>query len=467
VAIPLSGVLSALLSCCLFLVGAAVAETPPPDWVVQRPVSADYYYGIGVAAKDTSGTTAGEHLRAAEQNALSNLAAQISVTVSGELIDRVLEKSGLVERDFESFVKATTEAELSGHELVDTWKNDTEYWVLYRLSKALHERQRREKRETALALGLDLFAKAKESERGRAIADALLFHLQALQPLQPYLGETLRVEYEGCSIQLGNEIYAALTDLLRGLELVPEKADLEVTLGRDTETPLALTAVYRDEGGERTPQRGLPIRFGFREGAGELTEEARTDGDGVARTLVTKVSSPEESQTVTARLDLSRMIPEEGRSVVIEATIASLPVPTTEFLLSVGGLAVHLTAEESGISAGGKFPRIEPNLRQALGKYGFVFVEDEADADLLLELRANAREGERVATKPRIVESVLVDVTVAVRDAATGKQLYEGEYTDIEGFGETNVEACHLAYVNAGRLARKRIVREIVARLQR
>ncbi len=466
-AMSFSGVFSALLSCCLFVIGTAAAQTSPPDWVARRPVSSDYYYGIGVAAKDSTGAAAGEHVRAAEQSALSNLAAQISVTVSGELIDRVLEKSGLIERDFESFVKATTEAELSGHELVDTWESDTECWVLYRLSKALYERQQREKRETALALGLDLFAKAKESERDRAIADALLFHLQALQPLQPYLGEALQVEYEGGSIQLGNEIYAALTDLLRALELVPDQAELDVILGRDTETPLALTVVYRDEGGGRTPQPGLPIRFGFREGAGELTEEVRTDREGIARTLVTKVSSPEKSQTISACLDLARMIPEEKRSVVIKATVASLPVPSSEFLLSVTGLAVHLTAAESGLSEDGEFPHIEPKLRQALGKYGFFFVADEADADLLVELRAGAREGERVATKPRIVESVLIDVTVAVSDAATGKQLYEGAYTDIEGFGETHAEACHLAYVNAGKMARKKIVREIVARLQR
>lgn len=466
-ALPLSGAFPALFSCCLIAIGAAAAETPAPDWVARRPVSADYYYGIGVAAKDTSTAGAGSHARAAEQNALSNLAAQISVSISGELVDRVLEKSGLVERDFESFVTATTKAELSGHELVDTWDGDTEYWVLYRLSKALYERQRREKRETALALGIDFFDKAKKSEGEHSVADALLFYLQALQPLQPYLGEALAVEYEGSTIQLGNEIYASLTDLLRVLELVPDRAELDVTLGRDTETSLALAVTYRDEAGKRWPQPRLPIRFGFRAGAGRLREEVHTDDAGDARTLVTKVDSPEETQIVTACLDLAQMLPEEERSVVIGATIASLPVPATEFQLNVTGLSVHLAAEESGLLGEDDFPHIEPKLRKALGEYGFSFVATGTDADLLITIQATARKGERVATKPRIVESVLVDVVVTVIDAATGKQLYENAHTDIEGFGETHAEACHLAYVNAGKRARKRMVREIVARLQR
>jgi hypothetical protein len=408
-----------------------------------------------------------DHARTAELNALNDLAAQIQVRIEGELAQRVIEEGGLVKEELEKVLRAAMTADLAGHEPVAAWENSSEYWVLYRLSKALYARQQREKRQTAVALGLDLLAKARSSEEDQDVAAALLFYLQALLPLQPFYGEALAVEFEGSTIRLGNEIYSGLADLLRDLELMPERTEQDVILGRDQETPLHLAITYRDARGASSPQPELPVRFEFREGAGQLREVARTGEDGVARGLVTRVTSPAKAQIVAARLDLESLLAEEQRSGAIAITLANLPVPAAEFQLNVSGLVLHVAADESGLANGGSFPRIAPQLKKALADYGFTFVADEADADLLVALWAEACPGDRVASKPRIVESARVDVKVSVSEASTRRELCANEYLDIEGFGETHDEACHLAYVNAGKRARKQIVRDIVVCLQR
>ena len=63
-----------------------------PSWVKQRPASPQYFIGIGSSDKTSSG-----YRNLAKADALNDLASEISVSVSSELIDVMTEYSGFSE----------------------------------------------------------------------------------------------------------------------------------------------------------------------------------------------------------------------------------------------------------------------------------------------------------------------------------------------------------------------------------
>ena len=130
----------------LLLAGACkpaqqVQQPPPPApavrpaWVDSRPVTGAYYVGIGIAPKNRP-----DFQEAAKQNALNDLASEISVTVEGNSLLYTLDTRGQFTDSYTSTVRTRTSQQLEGFELVDSWDSGTELWTYYRLSKAEHAR---------------------------------------------------------------------------------------------------------------------------------------------------------------------------------------------------------------------------------------------------------------------------------------------------------------------------------------
>ena len=140
----------------LFLLLSLIFSSQP-DWVKKRPINNSYFIGIGISSINLSRN----YIQSAKNDALSDLSSEISVTISSELIDILTEKSGLSQEEVVSEIRSSTKADLEGFELVDTWEDEYEYWVYYRLSKAKYQANIELKRQNAISLSLDLFKKAK------------------------------------------------------------------------------------------------------------------------------------------------------------------------------------------------------------------------------------------------------------------------------------------------------------------
>ena len=101
-----------------------------PNWV-QKDLMIKTFHGIGVVSKYNSEN----YIQTAKNNALNDIASEISINISSELVDIMIEQSGMSEEQSRSEIQALTKADLEGYELVDTWDNGNEYWVYYKLSK--------------------------------------------------------------------------------------------------------------------------------------------------------------------------------------------------------------------------------------------------------------------------------------------------------------------------------------------
>ena len=395
-----------------------------PDWVKSRPIDNQYYIGIGVASKSKESK---DHIQFAKDNALKNLASEITINISGEVLSNVIEKSGILEEEIESKIRTTTQAELEGFEIIDTYEDKENYWIYYRLSKEIYERKKREKIDRAISLAIDMFSEARSNEENKNIEKALLYYLQALKPLEKYIGETLKAYIDSKEIFLTNEIYFSIQNILSNIELKPQTAKIDAKINKPLKQPLEIIANYRFD--EPFKVTNLPLKFYFIKGSGDLIEKVRTNSSGIGKCDITKITSSEKLQMVKSELDITSFINQDSTSFIYRNILESFPIPETKVILNVKGLTFFIEADE--INFGNKLDilYIEPKLKEILSSKGFAFIEDISEADLMITLEAKTRKGSEAYE----MFSAFADLTISVIDMSSGDEIYKNSFNNIKG----------------------------------
>jgi hypothetical protein len=101
-----------------------------PYWVSSRPINKDYYIGIGRCKLNVN-----NYEDIAKRKALDDLVSEISTTVKSDKLLTENEKYDNVKTDFTSTIQLSSDLEIEGYELLETWKDNEHYWVYYQLSK--------------------------------------------------------------------------------------------------------------------------------------------------------------------------------------------------------------------------------------------------------------------------------------------------------------------------------------------
>jgi predicted transcriptional regulator len=413
-----------------------------PTWVVARPVDPSYFVGIGIAQKMG---TENDYRQIAKDTALRDLASEITVNISGEFIHNIVEQSGMMEQEVRSWVRSSTEASLEGYELMDTWEDKNDYWVYYRLSKDYYRQLKQQKLEKVINLALDMFNNARTNEKQGKVSNALLFYLQAMKQLKDYISEPLQVELDGVKVFLMNEIYSSVQYILSNIELRAVGDKQTGKIGQPLRKPLTVSAIYVDKGGREITVSSLPIHFAFARGSGDMVEHAATNRDGNARVRITKITSTDRIQMVTAQLDVPRLI-QGDFSIILQNMIKNLPVPGTKFMLDIEGLSAYITAKETHFGKRSNILYIEPKLKNALTNYGFSFVENRSKADIAITLTAASRKGSEM----RGFHSAYVDLTISVIDMTSGDEIFKDALQGIKGVDLNYDKAGVKAFENAG-----------------
>jgi len=418
----------------LIWIEPAVANSGP-GWVRQRPVNPEYYIGIGVAQKSNENR---EYIQRAKNAALSDLASEITVNISSDLLDIAVEQSGLSEERIRREIRASTQAELEGYELVDTWQDNREYWVYYRLSKAKYRERRRQQVASAVSLSLEYYKDGLDAAEQQDYAGMLRYYVQALEPLGPYYAEPLEATFRGKHIYLKNELFTAIQSTLSRMSLKPIQGEIEGKIGRALTRPLRIRALYRNDSEMDVPVNKLRLHFEFLRGSGELQESVTTNRDGQAVCRVSRITGTEKLQMVRASVALVELLPADSIAAPIQGTLTGFSVPDARFILSITGLSAYVESSESNFGKPLDVPAVEPVLKTSLAEQGFTFVEDLSQADILIELEAVSRKGSVVYGQ----HVAYVDLSLSVRDLTTGKEIEKQAFQDVKGI--------HLDYERAG-----------------
>ena len=92
--------------------------------------------GNGVADKNLNPT---DFIKVAQKNALQNLISQIKVSISSQSFLLKMERDLDFKQDIKSVIEIKADDVIEGYELVNSFTNNNEYWVYYRLNKSLYK----------------------------------------------------------------------------------------------------------------------------------------------------------------------------------------------------------------------------------------------------------------------------------------------------------------------------------------
>jgi hypothetical protein len=433
--------------------GAKKTSTPPPkptpNWVSSRPSSAMYYYGIG-AARITSDPS--QYQQAARQNALADMSSEISISISSNSVLHAFESNLNFREDFTSTIKAQTQQDLEGYELVDSWEDLNNYWVFYRLSKAEFNRLKELRKNNAVTRSLDLFSSGIIARNTGSIRVSLVQLIKALEPIKPYFSEPLPVEYNGSQIFLGNEIFKELSTTIAAIEIAPIHAWISAKTGQSiSSTMLKFEARHKQYG----IIAELPLVVNYTERPLRNNKQ-RTASNGIASFDIDVVRSTKAFETFSASIDTDDILIETGVDPFVRRLITRFNLPQGTIRINIEKPVFAIISNEVNLGEVLKPGILEEGFKQKAIESGYQVKTDAEEADYIVRITA--------ATSNRGVsgqfENVGLEGLISVK-TKDGNQLYHKNLEGIIGRHFEHNQAGLEAYREARRRVEVTFFREI------
>jgi len=398
-------------------------QNPRPEWLTAKPVQPSYYIGIGHSAKDGSNN----YIQSAKKSALEDLVSEIKVNISSTSMLSQIDINKEFQEKYEQIIQTTAADEIEEFEQVDAWEDDRNYWVYYRLSKQRYKDIKDQQKRDAVALGLDFFTKAKDAERKGEFVLSLGFYYQGFRAIEKYLADPIRLEFEGKTILLTNEIIASMQLILDKLELMVDPSEIMLNR-RVAQNDLAVLAKVVDKN-SRKAIADLPLAAAFEKGAGDVFPNYKTDASGNAKILLTKISSRDIEQTVAVKVDMMSFAG-EGSSDIYSLVARKMVVPKATVLMKVQRPLVYVTANEKSLGVDKSNQQITNRVKNYLANSGFEFTEDKNKAELALDISANSEKGAVSGS----IYITYVTALIRVSTARDNKEIYATTLDRIKGF---------------------------------
>lgn len=423
------------------------AATPRPAWVSSRPSGDLDYIGIGSCPKART-----DYQESAKKNALNDLASEISVRVEGNSLLSTLDQKTSFSETFNSNIRTSTNQQLEGFEMVDSWQDDKDYWVYYRLSKSEHARIKAERKARAIAQATDGYTRAQQQLAMGDLKGAFDQDIRALIAMKEYWGESDLVTVGDRQVQLANELFADLQRLTNGVRLsaLPERCALDYSNRFKRE--MLLSAAFGD-GKQSRALVQLPVTISFPGMNGKVTESKNTDTDGHVRSTVQRVELSGGTADLLVRLNVDELVSKDLDPVFVKPLISSLTIPELHIPIDRTMPKVKISASETNLGQPVQ-SGIALGLKEELTTRGFRFTDRLADADLLMEVKAGTREG----GESNGFYTALLDVTYTFQDRRTNETIAEGGKQGVKGIQLDYVKAGLDAYKKAGNELRKELV---------
>lgn len=422
----------------------AVQVIPEVAWAKSRPNLPSYYVGIGQANKVG---TPNEYMQTAKQNALADMASDISINISANSVISAFETQNLFFEDYSQTVKSETQKELDGYELVDTWEDESQYWVYYRLSKAHYQKSSEEKKTAAALKSVDYYAKALQNIDNGDIRTGIVMLVKALEPIRQYFSESITVMFNGQEIFLGNVIIQKFTGTINSLTIKgPNTVDTKLGTGISQDL-----LTYNLISASGLPQKGFQIKANYSEKT--LVKNRMTTGnDGEVAFTIDAVRSAKVQEQLTVILDLENLIKEGTSEAVLKRMLQKVTTPSLTTTINVVKPSVYV---EEGSSDEDKI--LSQAVSRKLSALGVLVVNSMTEADYSAQVSS-------VMTQPVIsgnYQMVQVTATVVLKNAQ-GAEIYRKTLDKIKGNHFDLSQAKSAAYNDAAKRIENTVIREIV-----
>ncbi|MCS6795443.1 MAG: LPP20 family lipoprotein [Raineya sp.] len=418
---------------------------PKPEWVIAKPVSSQYYVGIGY-----SSTRLPNYQQVAKNNAFEDLLSEIKVNISSTSVLYQMDKKNSFREEYESVIKSTVRNEIEDFELVDVYENSQEagYWVYYRLSKSKYAEQKRRKQQNALSIAIDFFQKAEESEKAGQTATAIDFYAKTILALKDYWGENLQADLQGKPVMLSNESYTRIQQILDNILLETASANIQLKK-QTTQTPaISFKISYK-----KVPQRSMPVLAQY----GKHKQSYNSTEKGEISVLLDKLEGLRNSFRLEVSLELAKIISGNNEDKFYKFLLESFRSPSQSVTIHLAKPTLFIRSEEKNLGNLQKNNLLANQLKNALTKRGYVFVNSAEKAEVILEIEADTRRG----TESGGIYFAFLSINLKAIDNATKEEIYNHTLPEIKG-GHTSFER---AGIDAYQKASQNIESEVASKL--
>jgi len=398
-------------------------QNAKPAWLSAKPSESSYYVGIGHSPKD--GTN--NYIQSAKKSALEDLISEIKVNVSSTSVLSQLDVNKEFSERYEQIIQTTAADELEEFEQVDSWEDDRNYWLYYRLSKQRYHEIKEQQKRDAVSRALDFFTKAKQSERAGSTVESLGFYFQGFHAIEKYLGEPIRLEFEGKEILLTNEIIASIQQSLDNITLTNSPTSLELNR-RVTQNgqPITTKAAYKSSGKTITD---LPLMAMFEKGSGDVFPQYKTDASGHAKILLTKITSRDLEQSLAVKVDVLAFAGQNA-SDIYTLVAQKMVVPTANVIMKVQRPLVYLTAQEKSLGMDKSSKQVTNKIKNYLATAGFEFTEDKNLSELCIDIKADSEKGSASGS----IYITYVTAIIKVATTKDNKEIYATTIDRVKGY---------------------------------
>ncbi len=356
-----------------------------PGWVKEKPMIPGYYVGLG-SAQRTPNTT--DYQVTAKNKALADLVSEISVNISTQsVLNRFESDKGFAE-DFVSLTKSYANENIEGYEVVNTYESPTHYYVLYKLSIEKYKSIKEQRKQVAVAKGLDLIKKAGQLIGSKKYYDAIFNLTKGLEVVLPYLSESLECELNGKTIDLGNELYNGLITTMNNIIISPKANEIEVTKGQSI--PLG-QLVFTFKTADGVPLQGIPVIFSL--GSKPLhNNKCETNILGEASYELQPVNTTKSTGYLIAQMDANEVASFCASDPLIRKLIRKMDMPSARILIRLKDPKFFVESSELNFNVAMNPKILKGKMEQLLANNGFPVVYSKPDADFTINISSNTNQ---------------------------------------------------------------------------
>ena len=363
-----------------------------PSWVTSKPMMPGYYVGVGTSRIRPGNQ---DHIRAAREIALKDLAGEIKVNISSSSILARFESNYRMQEHYMSEIRAKTNLDLEDYEQVEVHEENGLYAVLYRLNRDAYWAKIAARRNQAMEKAWQAISEARIAWDQGEIQNSLYRYVVAIEILQPHMDQELSFRSPEGTVDLGTLIPTDMATMLGSISLQMNPATLVIRTG--TAPAITILATVRNRAGQIQPARGLPIQWRTQFSAGKTAGNVNISGENQTDQLGQAQAKPpaivkEETLVIAAeatpsRWDFQTNIPQFLSNYLMGFT------KTATARMSYEKPTIFLRATETNLGQPVGYPQVTLTVRQFLEKNGFQILSDSTRADLLFDLLATTEAG--------------------------------------------------------------------------
>lgn len=371
-----------LLASCATKKKAAELEAQPA-WMKQKPQIEGYFTGVGSAMKIG---TSREYIANAKNDALADLAGEVSVQISASSVLHTIETQYGNTDFFDQRIETQTEDHLEGFEPVDFYDTEDSYWVYYRLPKKTYYDNKARRKAEAVANAKAKYLAGEKAKTIRNPKDAIAFYLQGLIAIKAYLAEETPTNIEGNNIDIGNNLYAALERTIADLSIKAITKEYFVKHGQQTQMLFTFQVTYAGQ-----LVSGIPVDFRFSGGYLD-NNKAVSDSKGQVFADPGVIHSKKDYEKLTASIDLEELANSATEDLFVRGLLTNRQATSAEIKLNIALPKFFLAVNEDFCQVN-KCERIQQLFKKNVLQAGYLMGTSEI-ADYAFDLQLQLEDGE-------------------------------------------------------------------------